>query len=147
MLNRSDKIRLVTKLHKLTLDGKLQWEYESPPDVSQDKFISSEMYAANLSGIRFTVHRISGYRYPARKPDHLGSIGHLIPETQRFTDRYVLDVYDAENGWNTDSITDFEGVNPVRDLLAAIRSKMTNVDAKLKALIEEPADESLSLKM
>jgi hypothetical protein len=142
MLNRSEKIRLVSRLHLMTLQGTLKWQFELTPEIGDEDERTSEVYKAEWNDIQFRLYRREVNNVSGSEPDWVRKSAKSggFPRgfvRREWKDQYVLEMVDLKSRLVTDMISDFSVTSPVRDLFSAVREKHTDIDSRLRSLIQD----------
>ncbi len=127
MAINEDAIRLVNRLHRLTVDGRLDWSKERAAGVwglSVPGRVSSAIYVARLQGLTFLLYRVD------RK--HIFSYDDPSPEV--FIDlQVVLEVRDADG----DSIQEIQNEQVLDRLFETVRSTVSGLKQRVAELMKE----------
>lgn len=146
MLERDDRISILSALQRRSADGDLSWRRVSSPSVSGDK---SEVYECSDEGVNFRLYAFDKDTEKLAKGDTIyrsvltaavagvlsSAVG--IPRAAFVRSQssifHVLEILDGKEV--VEVISDFGSSFPVHQLFRTVRSGFTSADSKIQAFI------------
>ena len=124
MASREENIRLLSRLERLTREGRIRWKKtKNHPVLTRSGKLTSAVYEAGVEDVLLHLYRVDETRF-----------AEIEGSMEYYTDRkHVLEIRDKDG----DSIQEIEDLTLLRSFFDLVRSNVSGLGDKISRLMEK----------